>query len=148
MSRIAFNEVLSELRQAALCDQARGHEPAKRISRHDHFRRVYSRSPKHVEMNPQAGLAVSKAVEQQFGADKVRYDSYVQKQSAIDFPVLCDGNAASSVSVSEVLQNMPIVAVDFVFVDPAVRPRVKDWLDSNLEDIVEPREEQRDGSTH
>jgi cell pole-organizing protein PopZ len=31
--------------------------------------------------------------------------------------------------------------------EPAVRPRVKDWLDSNLEDIVEPREEQRDGST-
>ena len=45
----------------------------------------------------------------------------------IDFPVLCDGNVASSVSVSEVLQNMPIVAVDFVFVDPTVRRQVKEW---------------------
>lgn len=64
-----------------------------------------------------------------------------QKKSVIDFPVLCDGNVASSVSVSEVLQNMPIVAVDFVFVDPTVRRQVKEWLDSNLKDIVASKEE-------
>lgn len=135
------NEVLSELRKAALCNQAPGHEPARRIIRHDHFRRVYSRNPRHVEMNPQAGLAVFEAVKYEFGADRVRHDTYKQKKSVIDFPVLCDGNVASSVSVSEVLQNMPIVAVDFVFVDPTVRRQVKEWLDSNLKDIVASKEE-------
>jgi len=102
---------------------------------------VYSRNPRHVEMNPQAGLAVFEAVKYEFGADRVRHDTYKQKKSVIDFPVLCDGNVASSVSVSEVLQNMPIVAVDFVFVDPTVRRQVKEWLDSNLKDIVASKEE-------
>jgi len=36
---------------------------------------------------------------------------------------------------------MPIVAVDFVFVDPTVRRQVKEWLDSNLKDIVASKEE-------
>jgi len=141
------NEVLSALRMAATDPSAEGHDPARRISDHDHFRVVYSRHPQDVAKNPEAGLAVLEAVNSKIGQGLVRHDSYKERQSTMDFPVLLrDGRVASSASVSDVLQNIPIVATDYVFVAPEESNKVQEWLRGNLHDVIEPKEEQGDAA--
>lgn len=139
------NEVLSAIRVAAGEPSTPGHDPARRICAHDHYRRVYSRRPSDLAKNPDAGSAVAHAVEHQFGADAVRYDTYRQKQGLEDFPVLRDDGVASSASMSDVLQSIPVVATDYVFVVPEQCEAAKRWLRSNVDDVIEPREETGDG---
>ena len=58
--------------------------------------------------------------------------SFRQKAGEHDFPVRRrDAEVVSSLSISEILNNVPVIAVDWVFSERQVLDKVKEWLDSN-----------------
>jgi HD superfamily phosphohydrolase len=140
--RITDNEVSAAAWQAAQDPTKPGHESARRIVSHQHFKLLYQRNPADVAVNPAAGQAVFEAACREFGAENVRRDGYTQKGGANDFPVLLrDGRVVSSVSYSETLRNVPLVAVDFVFVAREKLDAAERWLQQNRATLICPQEE-------
>jgi hypothetical protein len=140
-------EVLAAINAAAATPSAVGHDPARRIRGHDHFRRVYSRNPEHVRRNPDAGTSVFRAVRERFGDPIVRHDSYAETEVELDFPVLEDSGVVDSArSLSDVLQHIPVAAVDNVFVAREQCREAEQWVDAEIGTLVEPREEAGDGA--
>jgi uncharacterized protein len=143
------NEVTAALLEAASDDRKVGHLHARRIVRRKHFKRVYERNPEDVKINPEAGNAVFEALNSGFGAEQFRHDRYQQRSGAPDFPVrMRDGQIVSSLAVSETLNTVPVVSVDYIFADRSIYDRADDWLKKNRIDIITPKqEEESNGST-
>lgn len=137
------NEILSAMRNAATNPKAPGYDSAKRIITHDHFRRVYKRNPTDQAKNAEAGKAIYEALCDRYGKEFVRRDYYTQKRHGKDFPVLTmDGRIESSMAVSETLQQVPIVAVDCVYIVPDKREDATKFIDENRERIITPQKEE------
>ncbi len=135
--RITDNEVSSAILEAARDNGLLGHDPAGRIVNREHFRVLYERNPNDVRVNPEAGKAVYEAARDKLGEEAVRYDAYNQRGGVIDFPVLGrDGRIVSSLASSETLNNVPIVAVNYVFVSPECRADAQNWLEAERETII------------
>jgi hypothetical protein len=140
---ITDNEVLAALAKAARDTGARGHLAACRILERGHFRLLYSRNPEDLRVNPNPARAIFKAAQEAFGEDLVRYDSYEQGSGTIDFPVLChDGRVESAPSVSQVVARLPVLVIDYVFIDPSRREEAARWLHQNRDDIIRIEEEE------
>jgi HD superfamily phosphohydrolase len=137
------NEVNGRILSAARDSTMPGHDVARRIVGHQHYKTLYQRHPDDVRVNPNAGRAVFDAAIAKFGEENVRHDSYTQKRDPILFPVLCkDGRVATANQLSEVLQHLPVVAVDFVFINPDSLKEATAWLQANREQIIQPSQEQ------
>ncbi len=123
---------------AAIYEKARtGSEMAARIARRQHFKVAYSRNPDDLSLNPEPGKAISQALTTEFGQDKVILDNYIPPAHVFDFPVLqSDGRIASSLAVSDMLQHIPIAAIDSVFVEPAIRDKAMEFINHNREQIL------------
>lgn len=76
-----------------------------------------------------------------------RRDRYRQKSGAPDFPVrMRDDRIVSSIALSEVLSNIPVVSVDYVFASRQFFDEANTWLDDNRHTIInKPEEEEQDG---
>lgn len=144
--QVTDNEVASALLAASRDPQSPGHAAACRFTDRTHFRVLYLRHPDDVRVNPEAGEAVFEAAAAQFGVDRVRHDRYRQSGGAPDFPVLTkDGRIASSLAMSQTLNRLEAVSVDFVFVDPAILHDAQQWIEQNRQAIIRPKEESGDG---
>jgi len=140
--QLTDNEVTAELQKAARDEKHPGHDPARRIVNREHFRLLYHRNPDDLRKNPDAAEAIFDAACNKFGRETVRYDSYEQKRSVLDFPILDnDGRIVSSQAKSVTLKNVPIVAVDYIFISPKYRKNAEDWLKQNREIIITQKEE-------
>jgi HD superfamily phosphohydrolase len=140
--KLTDNEVTTELQKAARDEKHPGHDPARRIVKREHFRLLYHRNPDDLRKNPDAAEAIFDAACNKFGGENVRYDSYEQKRSVLDFPILDnDGRIVSSQAKSVTLKNVPIVAVDYIFISPKYRKTAEDWLKQNREIIITQKEE-------
>ncbi|MEW6249087.1 MAG: HD domain-containing protein [Planctomycetota bacterium] len=141
--RTTDNEVMAAMLNAARDSSAAGHDHACRIVQHEHFRVLYKRHPDDVKKNPEAAKAIFQAATEKFGEDNVRQDRYRGKGGITDFPVrLKDGRTASSLSVSEVLNKVPVAAFDYVFIAPGLEDEAKGWLKENREKIIQPAREE------
>jgi HD superfamily phosphohydrolase len=139
------NEITAALWEAAFGENKKGHMHARRIVRREHFKEIYQRNPKDVAINPEAGEAVYEALANQFGEEHFRHDRYIQESGAPDFPVcLRDGQVVSSLAVSETLQHLPVVSVDYVFASRDVIDKAQNWLRNNHDNIVKPKKEEED----
>ena len=139
--RMTDNEVLSGLLAAARRKGSKGYDPACRIVKRNHFRKLYERNPLDVDKNSQAASAIFKAAVQVFGTDNLRFDEYPAKGGSYDFPVLLgDNRVVSSGAASKVLLKLPPVAPEFIFVAPDKRDKAMEWLVANRESIIERRE--------
>jgi HD superfamily phosphohydrolase len=139
--KLTDNEVTAELQNAARDENHPGHDPARRIINREHFKLLYHRNPDDIRKNSDAAEAIYGAACSKFGAENVRYDSYEQKKSVLDFPILDnDGRIVSSQAKSVTLKNVPIVAVDYIFVSPKYRKNAEDWLKQNRENILTKKE--------
>jgi hypothetical protein len=108
---------------AALDPAQEGHDAARRIAEHDHFKVLYQLHPDDMRVNPEAGKAIFEAAQAKFGAENVRRDWYTQKRQPTLFPVLRkDGRITSAEQLSEVLQHLPVVDLDYVFIHPDLCP--------------------------
>lgn len=136
------NEVTVALLDTAFDESKPGHLHARRIIRREHFKRVYERNPIDVEVNPEAGKAVFEALSTEFGAEHFRSDRYRQRSGSPDFPVrLRDGQLVSSLAMSEALNKVPVVSVDYVFSDRSIFNTANEWLSARRAEIIKLKEE-------
>lgn len=139
--QLTDNEVTASILKAARKPKTRGHDPARRILNREHFRLVYERNPNDVKVNPDAGRDIFEGAKKEFGSQHVRFDSYSQRGGAPDFPVqMWDGRVVSSMAFSETLSKLPVLAVDFVFVDPKILDKARAWLEQNRQQLIQPKE--------
>ena len=128
---------------AAIAEEARRegdgihHEAAVRIVKRQHFKRVYSRNPEDLEINPEPAKAVYTALAEQFESDNVRLDEYAPRGAVIDFPVLqADKRIVAAQVVSDILKHIPPAVISFVFIEPAIRDVAQGWLRENLAKVL------------
>ena len=139
--KITDNEVTAGFVAAAVADGEPGHVHARRIVER-HFKVLYERNPGDVRINPEAGSAVFDALVEEFGADDIRRDCYQQRSGAPDFPVkLRDDKVVSSLAVSETLNQLPVVSVDYVYAERSRYDRAEKWLQKHREKVIQPQEE-------
>jgi len=131
------NTILTELFKAADDVTLNGHDPASRIVNREHFKLLYQRNPKDFIENPDSAKAVFKAACDKFGLNNVRKDNYKQRGNGHEFPVITeDKQILSSLELSDTLKNVPIVAVDYVFINPELYQDAKKWKKENIQTII------------
>ena len=139
--QITDNEVISELFRANRDDKHPGHDPARRIAKREHFRLLYRRTREDLDINREASMAIFKAACKEFGESEVRYEKDIQKGGGLNFPVLSrDGRIVSSLSESDTLERVPVVAIDYVYISPKCRNQAETWLYKNRKKIITSRE--------
>lgn len=135
-------EVTQALRQASLKNGKLG-ALANRIVDRQHFKAIYQRNPDDLRMNSDAAQAIYTAASEKFGADSVRKDQDRKGGGDSNFPVLSrDGSIISSLTLSQILENIPEAAIDYVFVDPECRIDAIKWLKENRRNIIESAKEE------
>ena len=136
--RMSDIEVTAALRRAML-GQGELSYHADRIMRRGHYRRLYSANPVDRAINPEAGYAIYRALSDRcnFNPEDFRHDRYTQTGGAPDFPVqMDDGTTLSSLAVSSMLEHLPIISVDYVFVERSVEETARSWLEINRQDVI------------
>ena len=143
--KMTDNEVTAALWEAAFEEEEKvGHTHARRIVRREHFKCLYRRNPKDVTINPESGKLVFEALADQYGEEHFRHDRYSQKSGAPDFPVrMRDGRIVSSITFSEVLSNIPVVSIDYVFANRQFFAEANTWLNDNRLTIINKQEEEK-----
>jgi hypothetical protein len=127
-------EITSAMRQAAKDTQIAGHVHAKRIIDRNHFRVLHEGTLSDMLASGGAMKAkhIAAAAAKEFGADKIRFDSSLPKDSTIDFPVReRDGSIVSAHSKSQVLKKIPAAAFEYIFVEKEILPKVSEWYKNN-----------------
>jgi uncharacterized protein len=136
------NEVTAAMLDAAFDAGKAGHDHAHRIIRREHFKIIYERNPSDVRVNPEAGKMVFDALAAQFGPENFRRDRYQQRGGAPDFPVrMRDDQVVSSLEISETLNHVPVVSIDYVFASRSVAEGAGAWLKNHKPDVIKPKEE-------
>ena len=137
------NEITAALWKAAFKKNEKGHVHARRIIQREHFKSLYQWNPQDVSINRESGESVFKALKDEFDAEHFRHDRYHQKSGAPDFPVrMRDSRIVSSLALSEALNNLPVVSVDYVFADRSCFDEARKWLDKNRDTIIQPKKEE------
>jgi len=139
---ITDNEVIVELRKAAIDSKHPGHIHAKCIIEHKHFKVLYECTPDDRKININAGKAIYEAARKKFGSELVRYDRYPGKGGSQFFPVLHRGKVLTSTELSDTLKETPVAATDFVFIDRTYLTAAERWLEAEHDNIIilEPQE--------
>ena len=132
------NEVIAEMRKAALDSEHPAHIHAKRIIEREHFKVLYERNPDDQKINPNAAKAVYDAACKIYGEDSLRRDKYTQEGGRQSFPVLHRGKILQSTDLSGTLKEIPIVATDFVFIDRDHLDIAEKWLEKEHDNIIKP----------
>lgn len=131
------NEINSALVQTAKDSRQKGHKHAERIIRRKHFKLLPDPSPSDLSKYHKAGEIIFKNACEKFGEDCLRYDHYSKVGEAPNFPVLMRGGRIdSSLSLSKVLQQIPGIATDYIFVAREKETKVKSWLLKNKDIII------------
>lgn len=132
-------EIISAIRRTALDVSQPRYKHAYRIINRKHFKVVYERNADDIKKNigvPVASL-LKEPIEKEFGKEKVRIDTLPAKGGTLDFPVQDRKNKiVSSLSVSQVLNRLPDVAVDYLFVDSDIKEDTQKWIDVNKDNII------------
>ena len=140
--QVTDNEITAALATAANAETNPGGIHARRIIERQHFKVIYERNPKDVLKNPEAGRVVCNSLAGEFGAENVRSDHYQQRSGPPDFPVrLRDDNVVSSLAVSDTLNRLPVVSMDYVYVERSCYDRASKWLDTHRDEVIRPRRE-------
>ena len=137
--RMTDNEVSAALREAADAEDKAGHLHARRILGREHFKRLYEWNPDDVQINPESGRAVFRALSERYDKDQFRHDRYRQRSGAPDFPIqMRDGRIVSSLAISGTLRTLPVVSVDRVFADRSIFDNAIKWVKKNRDEIIAP----------
>lgn len=131
--RLTDHEVMAALLAAQADSTSPLHELALQITSRRHFRRIYTPSPTELADIRDPADLVGQALAAELGTPNVIVDTVPAKSAELDFPVLCDGGPASARTRSQVVQSLPHVRADYVFVHPDLRQQAQQWLATNLD---------------
>lgn len=135
--QVTDSDVLTAIRNCDRDDAGRGHASARRIARREHFRLVYEMNPADQEVNPNSVDLLEKTLNEKFGGDQIRRDTYIPEVEGVDFPIYTrDGRIFSSLSMSKTLQRVPDFAVDCLYVHPQIRNEAESWLAEHRDRII------------
>ena len=139
------NEVLVAINQAAKDQKAPGHKDASCIIERKHYKVLYSRNPIDLKIHPHPGEKIYHYATKIFGEENLHYDTYTQSGGIYDFPVSFDDELIeSSLNVSDALNNIPVVKIEYIFVSPEIQSEALQWLKTNKNDILIKRGEEDD----
>ncbi len=134
---VTDNEITAALGTACADPGARGHKAAKSIVERRHFKKVYQRLEEDISIDIDAPDRIFERVSKEFGPENMRFDSYRQRSDPSEFPVLLDdGKVGSSMSLSDVIVNLPLTAIDFIFCVPEISDEAGRWIDANRTSIL------------
>lgn len=143
--KMTDDEVNAAMRLAASDAKKAGHDAARRVMTHSHFKVLYERNPQDLKLNSDPGRAIAQAAEDEFGEEAIRYSKPQLKSVASDFPVLTrDGRIEPAISVSELFSTLQPTAIDYVFVRPDLEDKSKAWLNENRKAILTAAQETED----
>lgn len=135
--RMTDNEVLTAMATASADNAAPGHDPAWRITRRRHFRKIYERNALDQRVHPNAVDRIAAALKSRFGEAAIRERVIPPKQQNIDFPILLDtGDISTSRSESTIYADFKPAAVGFVLVDPEKKKDARTWLAANKKTVL------------
>jgi HD superfamily phosphohydrolase len=135
--RMTDNEVLSAIASAAADEKQPGHDPARRIARREHFRKIYERTALDQRLHPGAVARVAAALREHFGEAAVRERSIPPKEQNVDFPILLDdGQISTSTSESTIYADFKPATVGVVLIDPEKRKEARKWLVDHKKEIL------------
>lgn len=145
---ITDHEVLTAMRRADAEPIDHAHIEARRILRREHFKLVYKRNPSDVAVNPMAGQVIADSLIQKFGPDAIRHDYYSQRGGEPAFPVLMrDERIESSLETYEVLEKLPVVAVDYVFAERGIHKEAAHDVMKNRKEWIQIQSEEPENGT-
>ena len=131
------DEINVGIRMAARKATATGHQWARRLAARNHFRVVYARSRRDVELRHDAPQVVEQMLINEYGRDAVRSARGRDDGAPVRFPVLTEsGDVELSVDVSGLLNRFPIIASDYIYVDEAILKDAEEWLKENKDAIL------------
>ena len=113
-------QVLSAIAEAEQDQHAKGHIHASRIVNRGHFRRAYTPTLEDKDKHDDPVSAVADACANKYDPSIVLRQSFTpQSDPVYDFPVTdSEGNLESSRALSVALQQIPIIDVGYVLIDP------------------------------
>jgi hypothetical protein len=132
--------LLEEIRRAAKDGTHPAHLSAACIFYRQHYKRLYQPSQRDLEVNPDAGRAVLDALRKEFGPEMVRRADQTKGSGNPDFPVSHDKGRSKSAwasSLSQVLNAIPPVSIDCVFVHREMEKKARKYLDDHHHTIIE-----------
>jgi HD superfamily phosphohydrolase len=140
------NEVNAAMRIAARDPGKPGHDSAKRILEHNHFRVLYERNPQDVKVHSDPGAVIASAAIRKFGAANVRTSKPLLKNVASDYPVRTrDERIEPAISVSAVLRMLKPTSIDYIYIEPQLLSAATKWLEDQRNIVLEsaaPHEEE------
>ena len=137
LKTLTDDQVLSGIADAAQDQRLPGYSAARRIVSRGHYRRAYTLTPSDTMEHENPVDAIVDACSDEYGADKVRKSAYQQSNPVTEFPVLdSQGQIESSLSVSTPLNQIPVVNVGYVLIDPEIVDEARDWIRSNKDSIL------------
>ena len=133
------------MRVAAATPSRAGHDAARRILTHSHFKVLYERNPQDAKVNFDPGRAIAEAAQLEFGSGFIRYNKPRLTSGVPDFPVSTrDQRIEAAISVSEMLSKLQPTSIDYVFIHPDLRDKAKVWLDRNRDKVLTAAQGQED----
>jgi HD superfamily phosphohydrolase len=150
-------EVLTAMRRAVQDESVPGSMSARAILTRGHFRRVYGRNPTDealVEDAIKAGALIPSSeqtdlspayflvekLKKEFESNELHYDRYFQSTNSALFPVLMpDDRIEVSTQVSEVIRNIPLTRITYIFAKPSITDQVRSWVESNRDIVLKGR---------
>lgn len=89
-------------------------------------------------VNSQPAEAVYKSLCENFNPVLLRLDTKPAKPGSLDFPVrMHDGRIVSSLAISNIIRTLPAAGVDFVFADPDIAVRAREFVRHNRASIIQ-----------
>ena len=135
--RSSDDEIIVAMHEIANNPSHGGHDPASRIIGRGHYKVLYERNPEDMAKNLEAGEAIYRAACEEFSPAMVRHDSHTDKSVGESFPVITrDGRVMSSLSMSETLNRLPVIAMDYVFIAPELKEKAQSWLRQHRQHIL------------
>ncbi len=138
MLRVTDNNVLVALHEAALDNNNPLHILAARLMNRQHFRTVYNLVGAHKMRRPTILEKVLEYAQQEFGRENIFKDYYSAKSEPNDFLVLTmDGSTENARQISGIIDNVPVMEVGLVFVEPSLEAKTKRAIDANLKRLLQ-----------
>jgi len=135
--RVTDNEVLASMSVAVENAGEAGHESAHRVMTRSHYKRIYSRDKADIRSNPDATRVLFDALEEQFPGKLRLVSSTMRGGLAEDFPVrTSNGTVVPAIDQSDVLEKLPDIRVEYIFISPDLREPSGEWIKNNKKRVL------------